>query len=418
MTIVELIEDKKKKKKLSKKQIDFFINGLMDNTIPDYQISALLMAIWFNGLDDNELFFLTSAMVNSGNTYNFHSNYRKVLIDKHSTGGVGDKVSIVLVPMLACFGVGVCKISGRGLGFTGGTIDKLESIGMNTNVSIDQAKSFLEKNDMFIISQTKDIVPADKILYALRDVTGTVDSMPLIAASVLSKKIALESDYIFIDIKYGEGAFCKNFIGARKLSAIINKLAKKFKRKVYSVLSDTNNVIGRSIGNAVEVREAVSYLKGDEVEENFKSLVDSLIVLIALKTKICKSESEVREKIKKIIDEKLAFQRFCDWVEMQGGNVGKIRNDTFFHPKYQFILRANKSGILTYKSVLDLADLSVDLGSGRKTKTDVIDYQAGIYLHTTNRSCVKKNGKVMTLYSSNSIVPDLIERAKKIFKIN
>ncbi|KJH42133.1 putative cytidine deaminase [Dictyocaulus viviparus] len=241
----------KKEKKLTEEQIVFFINGVVNKSIPDYQTSALLMAICIYGLDNDELYFLTKAMISSGKEYNFHPEYKKTLTDKHSTGGIGDKVSIALAPLLTCFNLGVSKTSGRGLGFIGGTIDKLQSIGVKTNATIEEAKQFLKASNMFIIEQTSDIVPADKILYALRDVTEMVDSLPLVAASVLSKKFALNSDYIFIDIKYGNGAFCKNIVMAKKLSSIMQKLAN----------NDMSHVLGRSIGNAIEVREVIDYLQ-------------------------------------------------------------------------------------------------------------------------------------------------------------
>ncbi|WP_033160251.1 thymidine phosphorylase [Mycoplasmoides alvi] len=418
MNVIELIDLKKNKKLLSEEQINFFIHGVVNKLIPDYQISALLMAIWFNGLDQNELYYLTKAMTNSGKIYSFHPSYKKILIDKHSTGGIGDKVSIALAPILSCFNLGISKLSGRGLGFTGGTIDKLESIGVDTNLSIEEAKKILNSNDMFIIGQTSDIVPADKILYALRDVTGTVDSLPLIAASVLSKKFAFESDYIFIDIKYGQGAFCKDLSTAQKLKDIMIKLAQKFNRKVYFLLSDMNQVLGQAIGNAIEVQEVVDYLKDEDwVSKDFKKTMETLITLILIKSKICKSNSEAKIKIKNVISSKMAFHKFIAWVEAQKGDVKKIENNNFFKPKYEYTIKAQKKGRVSYKSVIDIAQLSVDLGSGRYEKNDKIDYQAGIYLHAKEKDSVKNGDKIISLYSSNPIELELVIRAKNIFKI-
>ena len=418
MNIIDLLENKKNGIKLSEDEINFFIEGLVKKTIPDYQVSALLMAIWFNGLDLNELYWLTKAMINSGRIYSFHPGYKKILVDKHSTGGIGDKVTLALAPILTCFNIGVSKLSGRGLGFTGGTIDKLESINVQTNVSIEEAKKFLYTNDMFVIAQSDDIVPADKILYALRDVTATVDSLPLIAASVLSKKFALESDYIFIDIKYGRGAFCKDISAAQKLSFLMKQLAQKFKRKLYCTLSDMNHVLGQAIGNAIEVQEVVDYLKGEDwVDNNFAKTMESLITWIVIKTKISKSNNEIKNKIKHFINSGLAFEKFCSWVEIQKGDIKKIISNSFFKPKYQFTIESPQKGKVIYNSIVDLAELSVDLGSGRRTKNDKIDYQAGIYLHAKEKANVKPGDKIFSLYSSNPINLNLIARAKKLFKI-
>ncbi|WP_027124164.1 thymidine phosphorylase [Mycoplasmoides pirum] len=419
MNIIEIIELKKNKKKLSQDQINFCISGLVNKSIPDYQISALLMAIWFNGLDDNELYFLTKAMIDSGKIYKFHPEYKKILIDKHSTGGIGDKVSIALAPILVSFDLGVAKLSGRGLGFTGGTIDKLESINVNTDIDLKNSKKILNIANMFIVGQTNDIVPADKLLYALRDVTGTVDSLPLIAASILSKKFALESDYIFIDIKYGQGAFCHDIETAKKLSNIMKNLAKKFKRKVYFVLSDMNEVLGNTVGNAIEVKEAIDFLKNNsDVGTDFKKLMFDLVTLILLKTKKCKTKKEAKEKINYVLENKIAFNNFCNWIELQNGNIAKIKNDTFFKPKYWTNIAAWKSGKISYKSIIELAEIGVDLGSGRRKKEDKIDFQAGIYLHAKSNEKIKIKDKILTLYSSKPIKQDLIDKAKKIIKIS
>lgn len=419
INFIDLIELKKLKKSLSESQIIFFIQGIINKTIPDYQISAFLMAVWFNGLTDDELYYLTKAMITSGETIDFHSEYFRPLVDKHSTGGIGDKVTIALAPILSCFNLGVTKISGRGLGFTGGTIDKLESIGVDCEISILQAKKILKLNNMFIMSQTKNLVPADKILYSLRDVTATTDSLPLIAASIISKKLAIDSDYIFIDIKYGSGSFCKTIKIANELGKMMVKLAKRFNRKIYYDLSDMNHVLGRAIGNAIEVREAVDYLLDkDDVGSDFKELMNRLIIKILITTKISSNIKDANQKLNNVLKSKQAFDNLCKWIANQGGDVISVVNGNFFKPKYFKIIKANQNGNLKYSNPVDLAKVSLELGAGRKEKNDLIDFQAGLYLNAKDGQVVKINEPVLTLYSSKPINKDLINQAKKTIKIS
>lgn len=418
MNCIDLIEIKKKNQHLNEDQIKFFIKKIMDKSIPDYQISALLMAIWFNGLDANELYYLTKAMINSGKIISFHPEYKKILIDKHSTGGIGDKVSIALAPILSCFDVGVAKLSGRGLGFTGGTIDKLESINVKTTFSLKDAKKILNRHDMFILSQSEDLVPADKILYAIRDVTATVDSLPLIAASILSKKLALKTDYIFIDIKYGVGSFCSDKATGEKLGKIITKLANQFKRKVFYKLSDMNHVLGRTIGNAIEVQEAINYLKNDSnVGQDFKELMLDLISFILMKTKIYSSKKIIEKKLNEILTTQKAFYKLCDWVESQNGNKEIIMNNIFFKPKYELDIKSNKAGKVIYPNIIGLAELGIDLGAGRRIKDDKIDFQAGIYLNKKDGEKVKNGETVFKLFSSKPISNKINKNAYELFKI-
>lgn len=418
MKFTEIIEIKKRRKKLSEKQINFFVNGAVNKTIPEYQTSALLMAIWFNGLSDDELYYFTKAMIASGETIKLKKNYKKVLIDKHSTGGIGDKVTIALAPILACFNLGVGKLSGRGLGFTGGTIDKLEAIGVKTDLSVDAAVKVLKETDMFVISQSPNIVPADKLFYSLRDVTGTVDSLPLIAASILSKKFVVDSDYIFIDIKYGAGAFCQNIATAKKLGNIMTKLAQKFSRNLRFELSDMNKVLGRTIGNAIEVKEAVDYLRNQpNVGQDYKDLMANIICNILVESKTCKTHASAQKQLNQVLSSGAAFERFCQWIKAQGGNLKAIKTNTFFSPKYQHVIKATKSGVVSYPDVVGLAEIAVDLGAGRRVKEDVIDFQAGIYLHAKDNDSVNKDDPVLTLYSNNPISKKIIEQTKKLIKL-
>lgn len=419
MNFIDLIELKKLKKSLSEEQINFFIEGIINKTIPDYQISAFLMAVWFNGLNDDELYYLTKAMIASGETINFHSEYSNPLVDKHSTGGIGDKVTVALAPILSCFNLGVAKMSGRGLGFTGGTIDKLESIGIDCEISIPQARKILKLNNMFIISQTKNLVPADKILYSLRDVTCTTDSLPLIAASIISKKLAIDSDYIFIDIKYGAGSFCKTIKIANQLGKMMVKLAKRFNRKIYYDLSDMNHVLGKAIGNAIEVKEAVDYLLDkDGVGSDFKNLMNRLVRKILMVTKISSNVKDANEKLNNVLKSKQAFDHLCTWIANQGGDVISVVNGSFFKPKYFKIIKANQNGNLKYSNPVDLAKVGLELGAGRKEKNDSIDFQAGLYLNAKDNQIVKINEPILTLYSSKPISKDLVNQAKRAIKIS
>lgn len=416
MNIIDIIEKKKTKQILTKEEIGFFIDGCVKKTIPDYQISALLMAIWFNGLNDDELFYLTDFMIKSGKTLNFESDQKK-LIDKHSTGGVGDKVSIALAPILACFDFKVAKMSGRGLAHTGGTIDKLEAIGADCFISLDQAKQILKTNDMFIIAQTNDLVLADKILYALRDVTATTDCLDLIASSIISKKFAINSDYIFIDIKYGLGAFCKTIDEANELKKRMLNLAKKFNRHLKCELNDMNEVLGNSIGNAIEIKEAIAYLKNQLSQNNsFKILMDNLVAEILVETKQFTTKKEALISLDQLLKTTKPFDKFISWIKSQNGNWQEIINDSYFQPKYEYQLKAKKAGKINYSSPVDLAMVSVALGSGRMIKDLPIDFQAGIYLHKKNHDQVSLDEPIMSLYSSKPIDQIIIDKADKTIR--
>ena len=417
MNFIDLIERKKHKKSLNEKQIQFFINNVVKKTLPDYQISAFLMALWFNGLSTNELYFLTKAMIASGETVSFHPKYQKPIVDKHSTGGIGDKVTIALAPILTCFNLGVAKLSGRGLGFTGGTIDKLEALNINTDITLENAKKILQDHDMFIMAQTDNLVPADRFLYALRDVSATTDSLPLITASILSKKFALQTDYIFIDIKYGKGAFCQTSKIAQNLGEMMVSIAKKFHRNVKYELSDMNHALGKTIGNAIEFKEAVDYLRNDLnlVGSDFQKLMEKIVVNILLATKQVNDRNEAIEQLKKVLKSKEAFNKLCAWVNSQNGNAKAIINNNFFHPKHEVVIKAEKSGKVNYISPIALAEIGISLGTGR---TDVIDFQAGLYLHVKDNERVQKNHPVLTLYSSTPISSTIIKDASCLIKIN
>ncbi|MDC4163567.1 thymidine phosphorylase [Mycoplasma sp. T363T] len=416
MNIVEIIDKKKNKKVLTKEEIGFFINKTVDKTIPDYQISALLMAIWFNGLNEDELYYLTDFMMKSGKTLSFDTKDKKS-IDKHSTGGVGDKVSIALAPVLASFGFKISKMSGRGLAHTGGTIDKLESIGVDCSISIDEAKKILDENDMFIISQTDDLVLADKILYAIRDVTSTTDCLDLIASSIISKKFAINSDYIFIDIKYGAGAFCQTIEQANELKRRMLVLAKRFNRHLVCELNDMNEVLGNSIGNAIEIKEAVAYLKNELDNKNsFKILMDNLLSEILVETKKFDNKNQALQALNELLNTTKPFDKFIAWIKSQKGDWLAVSEDRYFNPKYQYEIKAKQEAKIVYTSPVDLALVSLELGAGRKLKNQPIDFQAGIYLHKKSNDHLKKDETIMTLYSSKPIDQVIIDKALSTIK--
>lgn len=409
MDILSIIEHKRDNKALSQNEIEYFINEYtIKHTITDYQAAALLMAIYLNGLNDKETYYLTNAMINSGTTMDL-SSVKGIKVDKHSTGGVGDKVSLILSPLCVALGIKVAKISGRGLGHTGGTLDKLDSINVNTNITKAKAINLLKSNGMFIMSQTEDICTADKYLYALRNSTATVSCLPLIAASVLCKKLALKTDVVYIDLKVGSGAFCKNIAEARKLAKIMMSLFKQFKRKGVIHITNMTQPLGTCIGNAIEVKAAMDFLDGKSENNKIKELIYDFMVDICLSTKICKTKTQAIAKIDEAIQSKKALEIFKSWCVSQGSNM-KLLDSNFFKPKYKLDVKSTKSGYIKYISTKEVGMVSFFLGAGRLRKEDPIDYQAGILLHKTINDKVKKGDVLATLYSSKPIKKSLVQR--------
>lgn len=409
MNFLDLIELKRTKQELNKEQIQYFVDAVVNNKIPDYQFSAMLMAINVNGLTLQETYYLTNSMLHSGNIISL-SKIKGIKIDKHSTGGVGDKVSIILGPICAALGLKVAKMSGKGLGHTGGTIDKLNSIGVNTDLSMEQCKKLLAKDGLFITSQTHDIVPADKIIYDMRNATSTVDSIPLIASSIASKKAAMGTDYIFIDVKVGDGGFCKTIEKATSLAKTIVYLLKKFNKKSIVHITNMNQPLGRSIGNALEIRSSINFLKGKYESIQEKELIFEFISDILVFTKLAKNKKEALAKIEHSIASHEAIDKFYEWISSQHANADLIKKDKFFNPKYHYEIKATKSGFIKYKSTKEVGMVSFLLGAGRVTKQAPIDYQAGIYLNKVMNENVKKNETIATLYSSKKIDKSLIKR--------
>ena len=407
--IIDIINKKRLGKELSYKELSDFFNGYLDGKVRDYQMSALLMAICINGMTDEEVFALTKIFIDSGDILEF-DDIEGVKVDKHSTGGIGDKTTLIIGPIVAACGVPVVKMSGRGLGYTGGTIDKLESIpGFRINLSDEEIIKQVQKINLVVTGQTADLAPMDKVIYSLRDVTATVESIPLIASSVMSKKIASGADKILIDIKVGKGAFCKTKADAKKLSELMIKIGEVYHREVRTKISDMNVPLGRCIGNALEVQEAMDVLRCKEVYGNLVELCYELSVdMISMGKGI--SNNEALKMVVEVLTNGSAFDKFLEMVKMQNGNIDGIE----ISHKKKFI-KASKSGVVNNIDALKLGKLSVSMGAGRQSKEDKIDYSVGIKINKLVGQEVKKGEALATLYINDKFNDKLIE--KDIFEI-
>ena len=398
MNMIDIISKKRDNLTLTKEEIEFFINGYVKREIPDYQVSSLLMAIFLNGLNDTETIYLTGAMLHSGEVMDL-SKIDGIKADKHSTGGVGDKVSLVLGPIIASFGVKLAKMSGRGLGHTGGTLDKLESIpGFNINISGTRFINQVNEIGLAIVGQTKDLVPADKLLYALRDVTATVDSIPLIASSIMSKKLASGADIIVLDVKVGSGAFMKTIDDAVKLSKLMVKIGNHFNKHVSCIITDMDEPLGYAIGNNLEVIEAINTLKGNGP----KDLVDVTIKLVSkilIKAKLYKNEEEAKEAILEHINNGTALKKLKDMIAAQDGDNSPVFNtDLFDKSKYVYEVKSKKKGYITHIDALKLGVASMHMGAGRIKKEDPINYNVGIVLNKKTNDYVNINDTLCYLH--------------------
>lgn len=415
MRFVDIIEKKKENKALSDEEIQFFIDGVTDGSIPDYQISALLMAIVFNGMDDSETAKLAQAMRDSGDVIDL-SSIEGVKADKHSTGGVGDKTSLALTAMVAACGLKVAKMSGRGLGHTGGTLDKLESIeGFRIDLSEEEFKKQVSEIGLSIIGQTGDLVPADKKLYALRDVTATVDSIPLIASSIMSKKLASGADTILLDVKYGEGAFMHTVEDARKLAKAMISIGTKLGKDTRAMISDMNQPLGNTIGNALEVREAVETVKGHGPED-FTELCLKAGEIMLVQGKRAKNKKEARAMLEEAIASGRAYEKLEKMVQSQGGNVEVIRNtDLLPQAKYKTQMPAQIDGYVSDLKALELGILAMLLGAGRATKEDKINYSVGLELKVKKGSKVTKGDPLCTVYHDEELTEEWKEKFYQAF---
>ena len=397
MNIVDIITKKRNKQELTEEEIKFFIEGFCKEEIKDYQASSLLMAIYLNGFTDQETFYLTKAMVESGDKLDL-SQIKGITVDKHSTGGVGDKTSLVLVPLLATFDVKVLKMSGKGLGHTGGTIDKLQSIpGFNTELKKEEFIEQVNEIGCCLVSQSQEIAFADKKLYALRDVTGTVESMPLIASSIMSKKIALNTDIICLDVKVGNGAFFKDLKSAVKASKLMIKLGTLFNKKVTAVISSMDQPLGNAIGNLLEVNEAIDTLKGKGPKDLEETCIELAYQILKQTSKY--DNSTLKDIIKENLYNGKAYDKFEQLVKSQGGFVPLDNNTEIIKTQ----IYSKKEGYISEIDTYKLGKLLVELGGGRKYKEQEINYDVGIIIKVKINDYVKNNDILFEIYSKETL---------------
>lgn len=412
MRMYDIIENKRNGKELTGEEIEFFVKGYTDGKIPDYQASAFCMAVYFKGMTEKETVILTKAMANSGDTVDL-SMFGTLSADKHSTGGVGDKTSLIVAPIVSSLGGKVTKMSGRGLGHTGGTVDKLESIpGYKTTLSGDEFISQVEKVGMAIIGQSGNLTPADKKLYALRDVTATVDSIPLIVSSIMSKKIAAGSHNIVLDVKCGSGAFMKTIEDAEILASEMVKIGKRCGRNTAALITDMDRPLGSAIGNSLEVIEAVKVLCGElnnDLKEVCVSLATELISLV-----FSVPQSEALSMVNDAIDSGKAFSKMKEWISAQGGDVSFIENtDKFPKAQFSFNILAESDGYISSMDTEKIGLASVNLGAGRECKEDAIDFSAGIMIFKKTGDKIEKGDIIATLFTNNK---SSLEYADKMYR--
>ena len=411
MRLYDIIEKKRDGNELSDEEIRFVINGYVDGTIPEYQISALLMAIFFRGMNDREITTLTHSMMHSGDIVDL-SEFGDLTVDKHSTGGVGDKTSLIVAPIVASLGGIMAKMSGRGLGHTGGTVDKLESIpGFDTAISSEAFLEQVRNVGVAVIGSTKNLAPADKKLYALRDVTATVNSIPLIASSIMSKKLAAGAHNIVLDVKIGSGAFIKNEEEGRLLAQKMVNIGKNSGRNIAAVISDMDTPLGFAIGNSVELLEAVSVLKGEKVGDLYavcKALASNLLSL-------CHGWNieESERKVDEAINSGKALETFRKWIESQGGNTAFIDNPSALgKAEFEVEIKAEQSGYIHHMNAAEIGKTASVLGAGRETIADSIDHTAGIMLKKKTGDYVEHGDTIAVFLTSKE---EKIETAKAMF---
>lgn len=410
MRMVDIIEKKRDGQELTTAEINFFIEGYTKGEIPDYQASALAMAIYFQDMNDRERADLTRAMVESGDTIDL-SAIDGVKVDKHSTGGVGDTTTLVLAPLVASLGVPVAKMSGRGLGHTGGTIDKLESIaGFHVELTREQFIDLVNRDKVAVIGQSGNLTPADKKLYALRDVTGTVNSIPLIASSIMSKKIAAGADAIVLDVKTGDGAFMKTQKDAEELAHAMVRIGNHVGRKTIAIISDMSQPLGFAIGNALEVKEAIETLQGKgpkDLTELVLTLGSQMVILAGK----AKTSEEAKEMLLDAIHSGKALAKFKEFLANQGGDASIVDDLTKLpQAKYKIELPAKQSGYISRMVADEIGVASMILGAGRATKEDVIDLAVGLVLHKKVGDKVEEGESILTIYSNRENVEDVKQK--------
>lgn len=418
MRMVDIIEKKRNGNVLTDKEISFFINGYINEEIPEYQVSALLMAIYFKGMNKEEIASLTNYMLHSGDVIDL-SKINGIKVDKHSTGGVGDKTSLVLGPLVSSCGAKLAKMSGRGLGHTGGTLDKMESIpGMTIGIEGDRFIKQVNDIGMAIVGQTGQLVPADKKLYALRDVTATVESIPLIASSIMSKKLASGSDTILLDVKVGSGAFMKNLDSARELAKTMVEIGDSFNKDTRAMLTDMDQPLGLAVGNILEVIEAVNTLKGNGPKD-FVELCMSAAKIMLVQAKIVKNEEEAEKMLLEKINSGQAFEKLKEFIAAQGGDISYIEDVSKF-PKSKIIepIYSNVEGYINKIDALGIGTYAMKLGAGREVLTDIIDYTAGIVLNKKIGDYVNKGEVLCYIHTNKSNYKEIIEGLDNLFEIS
>ena len=408
MRMIDIIEKKRDGKSLTKEEIEFFVNGYTHEEVPDYQASSLAMAIFFQDMNDEERAALTMSMVNSGEKIDL-SDINGIKVDKQSTGGVGDTTTLVLAPLVAAVGVPVAKMSGRGLGHTGGTIDKLESVkGFNVEISEKDFIKLVNDNQVAVIGQSGNLTPADKKLYALRDVTGTVNSIPLIASSIMSKKIAAGADAIVLDVKTGSGAFMKTLDDAEALAHAMVRIGNNVGRNTMAIISDMSQPLGNAIGNALELKEAIATLKGNgpkDLTELVLTLGSQMVVLAEQATSL----DEARQMLIDAIKTGKALNKFKTFLSNQGGDDSIVDSpEKLPSAKYQVEFKAKKDGYITEIIANEIGVASMMLGAGRQTKEDVIDLGVGIVLNKKVGEHVEKGENILTIHTNTKEIDDIL----------
>ena len=418
MRMYDIIYKKRLGDALTKEEIDFAVSGFVKGDVPDYQMSALAMAICFNGMSANETFYLTDAMMRSGDIVNLE-RFDGLCVDKHSTGGVGDKTTLIVAPIVACLGARVAKMSGRGLGHTGGTVDKLEALdGYRTSLSSEEFLEQVERVGIAVTGQSGNLVPADKKLYALRDVTATVDSIPLIASSIMSKKLASGAHSIVLDVKCGSGAFMKNEDDATSLAKAMVEIGESFGRNVRALITDMSVPLGSFVGNSLEVYEAIQVLsgKGEKALSEICIALASNMISMALEIDI----DEATKMVENAISSGLALAKFKEWIGAQGGDTSKIDDPvSLLGAKYKLEYKSRGDGFIYEIDAEGVGIASTLLGAGRAKKDDVIDPLAGIELRVSYGDYVKKGDTLALLYSSDaSLFESACERLDVSFKLS
>lgn len=417
MRMVDLIAKKRDGKELTTEEINFFIDGYTKGDIPDYQVSAMNMAIYFQDMSDRERADLTMAMVNSGETIDL-SAIEGIKVDKHSTGGVGDTTTLVLAPLVAALDIPVAKMSGRGLGHTGGTIDKLESIeGFHVEISKDEFVNLVNQHKIAVIGQTGNLTPADKKLYALRDVTATVNSIPLIASSIMSKKIAAGSDAIVLDVKTGAGAFMKTVEDAKELAHAMVSIGNNVGRKTMAVISDMSQPLGAAIGNSLEVQEAIDALRGQgpkDLEELCLALGRQMVYL----AQKADSLEDAEEKLKEVIRNGKALEKFKEFIQNQGGDPSVVDHPDRL-PKAQYLIElpAQQDGVVAELVADEIGTAAMLLGAGRATKESEIDLAVGLMLNKKVGDTVKKGDSLVTIHANRENVDDVKQKLYESIRI-